>query len=128
MLLIGLPVGFCFGLALGNLPGALCLLGFALAIGLLLDPLYNYGQHRRWDGDWPALFMVISGFLEGGILWLFLQAITIGQVKSLRFLAMPNTTFLRMYSTIWLIMFVANLGVLNVFSPYRRFKGGRFWD
>ena len=129
MLLIGLPIGLCFGLMMGNVLKALVWLGLALALGLLLDPLYHHAQHRRWDRDWPTLFMVLAGCLEGGLLWLFLQIVTRWPVEALSpFFVITNTQFLRMYSTIWVAMLLANLGPLNIFFPYRRFKGGKFRD
>lgn len=129
MLIIGLPLGVCFGFGIGNLAGALFLLGLALAIGLLLDPLYDYGQHRRWDGDWPLLLMVASGCLEGGLLWLCLQVIIRWRIQFFHeWFAITNGMFWLMYGTIWFVMLMANLGILNIFSPYRRFKGGKFWE
>lgn len=127
MLLIGLPIGLCFGLMLGNVLKALVWLGLALGLGLLLDPLYHYWQHRRWDRDWPTLYMVLAGSVEGSLLWLFLQVVTRWPLEALRsFFALTDTQFLRMYGTIWLAMFLANLGLLPIFFPYRRFKGGKF--
>ena len=128
LLVIGLPVGYYLGLALGKVQLAFALLGLSLLIGLLVDPLYAYFQQRRWDGDWPTLLMLMAGGLEGSILWLSLQVIATWQIQPFStFFAIPARTFLLMYSTIWLSMFVVNLGFLNIFFPYRRFKGGKFW-
>lgn len=129
MLTLGLPLALCFGFGMGNLAGALILLGLALGIGLLLDPLYTRYQQRRWDGDWPVLLMVVAGFLEGGVLWLLLQVIIHWQMPFFRGLfTVTHSQFGLMYGTIWLLMLLANLGILPIFSPYRRFKGGKFWD
>ncbi len=129
LLLIGLPVGFCFGLGMQRVTLALALLGLALLIGVLLDPFYAYLQARRWDGDWPPLLMLIAGCLEGSMIWLVLEVIAAGQMQPFSpFLAISARQFLLMYSTIWFVMFIANLGILNIFFPYRRFKGGKLWD
>lgn len=129
MLAVGLPLGLCFGFGMGKLVGALTLLGLALAIGLLLDPLYTHYQQRRWDGDWPVLLMVAAGLLEGGMLWLLLQAIMRWRLPFFSsLLTITHSQFWIMYGTIWLLTLLANLSILPIFSPYRRFKGGRFWD
>lgn len=129
LLLIGLPVGLGFGLGMQRVTLAFTLLGFALLIGLLLDPFYAYLQTRRWDGDWPLLLMLIAGCLEGSILWLLVEAIAAWQIQPFSaFFAISARLFWLMYSTIWFVMFITNLGILNIFFPYRRFKGGRLWD
>jgi len=128
-LLIGLPVGLGFGLGMQRVTLAFALLGFALLIGLLLDPFYAYLQARRWDGDWPPLLMLIAGCLEGSILWLIVEAIAAWQIQPFSpFFAISARLFWLMYSTIWFVMFITNLGLLHIFFPYRRFKGGRLWD
>jgi len=128
-LLIGLPLGLGFGLGMQRIGLALALLGLALLIGLLLDPCYAYLQDRRWDGDWPPLLMLIAGGLEGSLLWLVLEMIAAWQIQPFNtFLAISARQFLLMYSTIWFVMFITNLGILNIFFPYRRFKGGKLWD
>ncbi len=85
-----------------------------LTIGVILEFLYNYLQYKRWDGDWPLIFVLITGIAEGIILW-FLVSL---QVK------LKLDAFTLIYGAILLLTFLAQI-LLNVFFPYRKFKGGK---
>lgn len=77
-----------------------------LAVGLLLDFLYNFLQYKRWDGDWPLVLSLMTGISEGVLLW-FLVGINI-----------------LVYGLILVLTLIAQVA-LAIFLPYRRFKGGR---
>jgi len=86
-----------------------------LAIGVAMDFAYNFLQLKRWDGDWPLVFVIISGLVEGVILWAALSLIIRLDLK----------TYLSMYGIIWLLMFILQASFLHALFPYRRFRGGR---
>lgn len=81
-----------------------------LILGFGWDLIYNWFQLRRWDGDWPPLFMMSAGIIE----WLFPWAFVAGE-------------FFMVYAIIWIISFLLQLGPLNIVFPHRRFHGGRIW-
>ena len=45
---------------------------YVLVVGCLLDMLYQYIQSFRWDRDWPTIFQVGAGVLEGLLVWFLL--------------------------------------------------------
>lgn len=85
-----------------------------LAIGITLDFCYSALQGKRWDGDWPLIFSLITGIFEGIVLW-FIVNLQIPLVL---------TNFTLVYMAILIITLIAQV-ILGIFLPYRRFKGGR---
>src|SRR3989344_1811862 len=86
--LIGLPVGLLFN---NSLPVLLMLL-----FGLNWDVIYHFVQSKRSDGDWPPIYILISGALEGLVLWQFLQF----------YLKADAANFTVMYILIFSLMFI----------------------
>jgi hypothetical protein len=83
-------------------------------MGLLWDGIYMKIQMRRWNADWPPVFSIFAGMFEGIVLWFI-----VGLIMPVK---LPY--YILMYSVIWIIMFIFQLSLFNVFFPYARFKGG----
>ena len=86
-----------------------------VALGVVLDFLYHTLQHKRWEGDWPHLYALLSGTLEGLLLW-----VIISLAGNLEF-----SIFVLIYSLIWASMYIFQSTLLNIFFPKRRFQGGK---
>ena len=130
---IGLPVTLVFSRLWF---GAVIALPFMIllwinVVGAVLDPLWIYLQHRRWDRDWPFVFQFFSMWLEA------LVAIAIILADVAPFLpqreAIPDGTALMgvllLFTIVFVLSFVALLGVLQIFLIRWRFNGaelGRF--
>lgn len=101
-----IAVSFAFALPVLIFAGMGSIFFIMLAVGILLDFLYNFLQYRRWDGDWPLVLSLISGLAEGVLLW-FLVGLQIP-----------------VYGLILILTLIAQV-TLGILFPYRRFKGGR---
>lgn len=112
-LILTIMVGFPVGLYFVNLLPILLMFLF----GIVWDIFYSFIQSKRWDRDWPPLLIAIGGLMEGLFLYTFLTQI----------LKVSTIHFFKMYGTIFIIMFIMQTGVLNIFLPYRRHKAGRVW-
>ena len=97
-------------------------LGYVLVFGLVWDLIYIMLQKLRWDRDWPAVFQVINGIIEGLFLYLImsffgLPGIPRGDV--------PGWVFLQHYGLVWLISYWWVQGPMRALFPWWRFRGGR---
>jgi hypothetical protein len=91
------------------------------AVGLLLDPLYNYIQRFRWDNDWPFAFFVFFGICEFLITLALLNA---GALDRFLVYRIDNGTALVHFSWVLLFMLLGVLAGVQVFFIRWRFKGG----
>lgn len=118
---VGLLVTFIFGWLYQAYITLLVVLGYVLLIGFLWDILYNYIQITyRWDQDWPPLFQLISGIVEGLLLWIiwpYLPGVDL-------YLSLDH--FLIHYSAVWIVIFLSTQGPLRILFPRWRYDGGRW--
>lgn len=124
---IGLAVTLIFGRIFDDFTTPLALLGYVLVIGFLWDILYGVVQNFRWDRDWPPLFQLIAGIVEGAFLWgVILASAYLGRdllgIDSHLTFAM----FFVHYATVWITTFFATQGLLRIIFPRWRFYGGRW--
>ncbi len=135
-LILGLTVGalvaLIFGVRYGDLAAVFGVLGYWLLLGLLWDVFYQRLQRRRWDGDWPAIFQLATGALEGAVLfWLisFLAARGLPTADGLPIVGtgLPLPRFVLFYVTLWLVTFLTMQGPLRILFPRWRFRGGEWW-
>lgn len=115
---VGLVISFLVGWIIGNLRLPLLALCFVLVVGCILDVLYQYIQSFRWDRDWPTIFQVGAGVLEGLLVWFLLAVVSR--------LMIPIPVFLSQYVSIWLVIFVLTQGPLRTLSPKWRYQGGEW--
>lgn len=120
MLTFGLGVTALYGMTQGELMPFVVVLLYALLIGLLLDPVYQTLQKRRWDQDWSPILFFFTGILEGAILWVLLN-LGLPFVEA----TPPFQLFLTHYSLVWVTVFAMLFSFMRVFSPFWRFRGGR---
>jgi hypothetical protein len=118
---VGALITFIFGYLFNDFITPFALLGYVLLFGFLWDILYNALQTLRWDRDWPPLFFVIGGLIEGLFLWRLTLFIPFPGVD-------PHLTFGRFaahYGTVFIITLAVMLGPLKVLCLKWRFRGGR---
>lgn len=104
-------------------------LGYVLIIGLAWDTLYNYVQTFRWDRDWPPVFQLAAGVVEGGLVAGLIWGLPLFDLE------LPGVDpdklelwqFLAHYSTVWFITFLASLSLLRIIFPRWRFFGGQIF-
>lgn len=84
-------------------------------VSLLFEMLYDYLQHKRWDSDWPLVFVFISAIAEGIIYYFIITKLSSVELH----------TFILMHFLIWSVSFVMLAGLLNILFPSRRFKSGK---
>lgn len=127
--IIGLAVTLIFGRIFNDFTTPLALLGYVLVIGFLWDILYNFVQNFRWDRDWPPVFQLVAGIVEGAFLW---GVIVLGNTTSW-FGGLPGVAegltlrmFLAHYATVWFTTFLATQGLLRIIYPRWRFHGGQW--
>lgn len=120
---VGLVITLGFGLLFDDMLTPLALLGYVVVIGCGWDILYNYLQTLRWDRDWPPIFFVAAGILEGGLLWLLVKLVTLPGISA----ALTINQFVAHYGTVWLVTFLLLLGPLKVFLLRWRFRGGQLF-
>lgn len=109
----------------------LLLLGCVTIIGFLWDILYIFLQGYRWDNDWPAIFQVASGIIEGIFLWGLIQTDSFRELIS--FINLPDVSldlgfaaFASHYMIVWLSVFIATQGPLRVILLRWRYHGGEW--
>lgn len=99
----------------------LILLGYVLLIGTLLDVIYDRIQAWRWDNDWSPFAHLVTGILEGALIWFLIKTISVPAVPS----SLSITQFLPHYIAVWVFLFMILWGPMKIFFPNWRFSGGR---
>jgi hypothetical protein len=92
---------------------------------LAWEVVYHVLQQFRWDKDWPPLFALLVGVPEGILLWVVLHWIGF-ETGSLSFSSPDMAMFLWDFATVWVLMWLAEVGPLKVISLRWRFEGGEF--
>lgn len=118
---VGVLITLFFGYLFSNFVTPLALLGYVLLLGFVWDMLYNALQSLRWDRDWPPLFFVAAGIVEGLFLWDLIQLISLPGVS-------PNLSFGQFaahYGAVFIFTLSIMLGPLKVVFLKWRFRGGQ---
>ena len=124
---IGLAVTLIFGRILHDLMTPLAVLGYVLVIGFVWDILYGIVQSFRWDRDWPPVFQLAAGIVEGAFLWAVI-VLANAQFEGLPGVD-PHLTFAMFfahYVIVWVTTFLATQGLLRIIFPRWRFHGGKW--
>lgn len=82
---------------------------------ILWEPIYHLLQQFRWEKDWPALFILLSGLPEGLLLYRVLRNLV----------PVNGWAFVIHFTTTWLVVFVFVHGPMRVPFIRWRFRGGR---
>ena len=90
-------------------------------LGIGWELVYHFLQQFRWEKDWPTLFGLVTVLNEGGLLWWLL---TLGVVPTLPG-GVPLVTFLVLFATTWVLVWLAANGPMRVPFIHWRFRGGR---
>lgn len=143
-LLVALPVSLGCAWLLGRDGVAarepLVLAALMLAVGLVLDLLYDQLQRLRWDQDWPFALFVLDGVFEFALALAAIRLDGVPGVEACRLARIDRLTrdlvcidytlplggaLAQVAAIIALsVGFVAGLG--PVFCPRWRFRGGEF--
>ncbi|RJS45961.1 sortase domain-bontaining protein [Nocardioides cavernaquae] len=117
-LLLGVPVAVLAAIVLDTLTLGGALLGLVVITGLGLgwDLLHNALQERRWDGDWPRVFTLLSWLPEAASSWLVLRAFDA---------AAPLGTHLAYFTMVWGAVLLGRAVILPVLLPRWRHQGQR---
>jgi hypothetical protein len=91
-----------------------------IVLGVLWEFIYHGIQQFRWEKDWPTLFGLVTGINEGLLVFVLLTAGLIPRVSTVSYAA-----FVILFSTIWLITWLAANGPMRVPFIRWRFRGGR---
>ena len=118
---VGLLITFFFAAAfVSDVP--FVILFWVALLGLGWDAVYNLVQRRRWDSDWPPVYQLGAGVLEGVVLYILIKSGVVLGVP-------PEVTgwmFLSHYTTVWFSTFLMTQGPLRILYPQWRFRGGQF--
>jgi hypothetical protein len=111
-----LPTGAPLGASYGATFSVLLLV---TVLGVLWELVYHGLQQFRWEKDWPTLFGLVTAVPEGLLVW-FLVAGGATWIGS-----MPGSAFLILFTSTWLLVFLAANGPMRVPFVHWRHRGGR---
>ena len=92
-----------------------------ILLGVAWEFVYHFLQQFRWEKDWPTLFGLVTVVNEGALVWVLLA---LGVVPGLPG-GVPFGAFLLLFSTTWLLVWLAANGPMRVPFVHWRFRGGR---
>ncbi|MGY1603026.1 hypothetical protein [Geodermatophilus sp. SYSU D00815] len=108
------------GASLADSYGAtLSVLVIVTVLGVLWELVYHALMQFRWEKDWPTFFTLVTGIPEGLLVW-FLLAGGATWVDS-----MAGPAFAILFTTTWLLVFLAANGPMRVPFVHWRNRGGR---
>jgi hypothetical protein len=106
--------------------------------GLVWEYFYYGLQQRRWDKDWPSVFVLLSVFNEAPVVWLLdhlfpvmsgamagMSGSSVAQSGSLGLSSPYLAGFVLHIGTTWVLMWLFSQGPLRVIFVRWRFEGGR---
>lgn len=97
-------------------------LGYVALFGLAWDLLWMALQSFRWDRDWPPAFQVLTGLIEGVVLYLLIAFVGLPGIPRG---SIDVLTFVLHYGLIWWLVFLWVQGPMRAFFPFWRFHGGQ---
>lgn len=119
----GVIITLIVGLIIKNIATPFLLLGYVFLFGLVWDALYEYISTFRWDRDWPTVFQVLAGVVEGALVWLLLRYVNLPGIPARTVLF---SVFIGMYASIWLLTFIIAQGPLRIVLVKWRYRGGEW--
>ena len=127
----GAIVTYIYASFMGNFRMLFIILSYVFFIGLAWDVLYYYLQHYRWDSDWPPVYQLIAGVVEGIFLWLLIAGLLPVQFLGLAGLPGIDVTlkandFITHYSSVWIVTFLAAQSIMRIIFPRWRYMGGEW--
>jgi hypothetical protein len=121
--LVGAVISLLFGLFYHDLKTPFIVLGYVIVFGFGWDALYQGLLSFRWDHDWPTVFQVLAGILEGAFVWILAHYVGLPGVDP----AFRFAQFLPHYTMIWLCVFIISQGPIRVLLPRWRYRGGEWF-
>ncbi|HYN89535.1 MAG TPA: hypothetical protein VER55_13455 [Ardenticatenaceae bacterium] len=119
---IGVLVTLFFGWLYGNYRSTFAILGYVLLFGFFWDALWQFLESFRWDHDWPPIFQLGAGIVEGLFVWILLVATGLPGVAG----GITFGQFVAHYATVWLATFLASQSLLRIIFPRWRYHGGQW--
>jgi predicted RNA-binding Zn-ribbon protein involved in translation (DUF1610 family) len=119
---VGLIITLLVGLVIHNYLTPLWALLYVLVFGLIWDILYQFITSFRWDRDWPTSWQVLTGIIEGALIWVLIITVKLPGIPK----APPFPVFLIQYGLIWLSIFLLLQGPLRLFFLSWRYNGGQW--
>ncbi|MGQ0624157.1 MAG: hypothetical protein ACT4PP_05800 [Sporichthyaceae bacterium] len=89
-------------------------------LGVGWEFLYHFLQQFRWEKDWPTLFGLLTAINEGLLIWILVKADWLPTDP-----VVPGRTFLVVFITTWLWVWLSANGPMRVPFVRWRFRGGR---
>lgn len=123
---LGIPVTLLFGLLYSDFAAPLLVLGLVLALGFGWDALYYMMQCRRWNHDWPPLYALIGGMVEGLAVCGLMQLSPLLSPVGLTVPALAHWQFWAHYGTVFVLTWLASMGLMHVLFIRWRFRGGQW--
>ena len=122
MATIGVVISAAFAAGLrSNIP--FIILGWVVAFGIGWDIVFFLLQKLRWDRDWPAAFAILSGIVEGALIYALIRNTGLPGIHKG---AVSTKVFIADYALIWVLAFAWIEGPMKTLTLYWRFHGGRF--
>jgi hypothetical protein len=97
-------------------------LAYVFGFGVVWDVIYILLQQLRWDRDWPMVFQVVNGVVEGGLIYGLILLVGLPGIDRG---SVPPGTFIAHYGLVWLTIFIWIQGPMRTLLPRWRFQGGR---
>lgn len=129
------PAGVTVGMSYSMAFASLLLMG---AYGVVWEFLYHRLQQRRWDRDWPSVFVLLTVFNEAALVWVVdhLFPVMSGPMAGMSGASLVNAGslgpaspylagFVVHISTTWVLMWLFSQGPMRVIFIRWRFEGGR---
>ena len=96
---------------------------------LFWEPVYHLLMQFRWEKDWPAFFHLLSGIPECLTTFLLLHVAVLNPIGDIPFTDkeqyVPVLAYLFLFTTTWIITWLAANGPMKIFFVRWRFFGGR---
>lgn len=121
--IVGAIVSLLYGLLYHDLKTPFIVLGYVVLFGFGWDALYQGILAFRWDHDWPTIFQVLAGIVEGAFVWSMIHYVGLPGVDR----SFPFIKFLPHYGTIWLCVFTIGQGPIRILLPRWRYLGGEWF-
>ena len=110
----GAPVG-------GKYRDGFLVLASVMVLGVAWECLYHLAMQWRWEKDWPTLFGLVTGVLEGLLIWVLLSKEAIPGIVG----TVSGAAYLIQFTLVWLGVWLVANGPMRVPFIRWRFRGGR---